>query len=40
LTIRSVSREVSGFRNRDGVLAIAAKISARFVADFDPGIVI
>jgi len=38
LTIRSVSREESGLRNLDGVLAIAARIRALFVTDLDPGI--
>ena len=40
LTIKSVSRDESGLRKREGVFAIEAKIKARFVADFDPGIVI
>ena len=37
LTIKSVSREESGFRILDGVVARAARIKARLVADFDPG---
>jgi hypothetical protein len=40
LTIRSVSLEERGLRNIDGVDAIAARIKARLVADFDPGILI
>ena len=39
LTIKSVSREESGLRKRDGVCEIAAKIKARLVTDLDPGIV-
>jgi hypothetical protein len=37
-TIKSVSREKSGFLISDGVVAIAARINARLVADLDPGI--
>ena len=37
--INSESRETSGRRRVDGVFAWAARISARFVTDFDPGIV-
>ena len=33
-----MSREERGFRIVEGVVAIAANIKARFVADFDPGI--
>ena len=39
LTIKSVSRDESGRRKRDGVCEIAAKINARFVTDLEPGIV-
>jgi len=35
-----VSLDESGFLKREGDLANAAKISARLVTDFDPGIVI
>ena len=38
--ISALSRECKGFRRIDGVFASAARISARFVADFEPGIVI
>ena len=38
--ISALSRECNGLRRFDGVFARAAKISARFVADFEPGIVI
>ena len=38
--ISALSRECSGLRRVDGVFARAARISARFVADFEPGIVI
>ena len=37
--ISSVSRERSGRRRIEGVLAIALRTSARFVTDFEPGIV-
>ena len=40
LTIKSASREDKGLRTLDGVLAIAANIKARLVADFDPGLLI
>ena len=39
LTIKSVSRDESGLRKREGVCEIAAKIKARLVTDLDPGIV-
>ena len=39
MTIKSVSREESGFLILEGVDARAARIKARLVADFDPGIV-
>ena len=38
--ISALSRECRGLRSSDGVVARAAKISARLVADFEPGIVI
>jgi len=38
LTIKSASLEESGLRNLDGVLAMAARIRALFVTDFEPGI--
>ena len=38
LTIKSVSRDERGFLILDGELASAAKINARLVADFEPGI--
>ena len=37
-TIKSVSLDANGLRIIDLELAIAAKISALFVADFEPGI--
>ena len=40
LTINSVSLEMSGRINLEGVAASAASTNARFVADFEPGIVI
>ena len=36
-TINSLSRETKGRRKVDGELACAAKIRARLVTDFDPG---
>jgi hypothetical protein len=37
--ISSESRDTSGLRMMDGAVACAARMRARFVTDFDPGIV-